>query len=65
MENFITNYKESSAMLFAPLLEETHPLAPAVRTPQVAAAGTVVAAVFRSVVAVPTPPDACASEKVN
>jgi len=46
-------------------LEETHALASTVCAPQVASTGAVVAAVFRSVVAVATSSDACASEKVN
>lgn len=55
----------NSSFLFPPFLEETHALAPTVRTPQVASTGAVVAAVFRSVIAVTTSSDACASEKVN
>lgn len=42
----------------SPLLEETHPLTPAVRAPQIAPAGAVVAAVVRSVVAGYAAPDA-------
>lgn len=52
-------------MGLAPFLEEAHPLAPAVRAPQVAPAGAVVAAVVRPVVAVPSSSYARASEKVN
>lgn len=49
----------------APFLEETHSLTSAIRAPQVAPAGAVVAAVVRSVIAIPSSLYACPSKKVN
>lgn len=43
--------EEEGASLLAPLLEQAHPLAPAVGAPQVASARWVVAAIVRAVVA--------------
>lgn len=54
-----------SHVLFAPLLEESHALAPAVGPPEVAAAGGVVAAIVGAVVAGPHAPDAGTPKKVD